>query len=62
MTVEKIDDAMNSDKEKIASLKNKIPVHIGYFTAWADDEGVISFYKDIYERDDRLAALLFHKG
>ena len=61
-TVEKIDDAMNSGKEKIASLKNKIPVHIGYFTAWADDEGVISFYKDIYERDDRLAALLFHKG
>ncbi len=60
-TVEKIDEAMHSGKENIASLKNKIPVHIGYFTAWADEQGVISFYKDVYERDERLAALMFYK-
>jgi L,D-transpeptidase YcbB len=60
-TVEKIDESMNSGKENIASLKNKIPVHIGYFTAWVDKQGEINFYKDVYERDERLAALMFYK-
>jgi len=60
-TPEKIDAAMNAGKESICSLKNKIPVHIGYFTAWVDEQGDINFYKDVYERDERLAALLFYK-
>jgi len=60
-TPEKIDEAMTAGKESICSLKNKIPVHIGYFTAWVDEEGKLNFYKDIYERDERLAALLFYK-
>ena len=58
-TPEKIDDAMNSGVESWYTLKNKIPVYIGYFTAWADNEGVIHFYDDVYERDDQLASLLF---
>jgi len=60
-TPEKIDQAMNSGKESICTLKNKIPVHIGYFTAWIDEQGEINFYKDVYERDERLAELLFYK-
>ena len=60
-TPEKIDAAMHSGKETIGSLKNKIPVYIGYFTAWVDDQGQINFYKDVYERDERVAALLFYK-
>ena len=40
-------------------LKNKIPVYIGYFTAVVKDDGQIYFYKDVYERDQRLANLLF---
>jgi murein L,D-transpeptidase YcbB/YkuD len=58
-TPEKIDAAMNSGVESWYTLKNKIPVYIGYFTAWADNEGVIHFYDDVYERDDQLASLLF---
>lgn len=58
-TPEKIDAAMNSGVESWYTLKNKIPVYIGYFTAWADNEGAIHFYDDIYERDERLASLLF---
>lgn len=58
---EKIDKAMHAGKESIYSLKEKIPVHIGYFTAWVDDLGNINFYEDVYERDDRLALLLFYK-
>ena len=60
-TPEKIDAAMNAGKESKCTLKNKIPVHIGYFTAWVDEQGEINFYKDVYERDERLAALLFNK-
>jgi len=60
-TQQKIDSAMNAGEESAYTLKNKIPVHIGYFTAWADDTGQVSFYKDVYARDDRLAALLFYK-
>ncbi|WP_293895973.1 L,D-transpeptidase family protein [Flavobacterium sp.] len=57
-TPEKIDEAMNKGEESWYTLKNKIPVYIGYFTAWVDDEGNINFYKDIYERDKRLTAML----
>ena len=60
-TPKKIDAAMSAGKESICSLKGKIPVYIGYFTAWVDEQGQINFYKDVYERDARLAALLFFK-
>jgi L,D-transpeptidase YcbB len=55
----KIDAAMHAGKESVCSLKTKIPVYIGYFTAWVDESGVINFYEDIYKRDERLAGLLF---
>jgi len=58
---EKIETAMNSGKETWYTLKNKIPVYIGYFTAWVDTEGTIHFYEDVYDRDEALAALLFVK-
>jgi len=57
-TPEKIDKAMHKGKESWYTLKNKIPVYIGYFTAWVDDDGTINFYKDIYERDQRLTSML----
>jgi murein L,D-transpeptidase YcbB/YkuD len=57
-TPEKIEVAMNKGEESWYSLKNKIPVYIGYFTAWVDNEGNINFYKDIYDRDIRLEEML----
>ncbi|MFV5697288.1 L,D-transpeptidase family protein [Flavobacterium sp. ZT3R17] len=57
--IERINDAMKGEKETICILKKKIPIHIGYFTTWVNDSGEISFYNDVYERDDRLAELLF---
>ncbi|HCE58592.1 MAG TPA: L,D-transpeptidase [Prolixibacteraceae bacterium] len=57
-TPEKIDAAMNAKTEKWVSLKKKIPVHIGYFTAWVNDLGEFYFYEDIYKRDDRLYDVL----
>lgn len=57
-TSEKIDAAMKKGKESWYTLKNKIPVYIGYFSAWVAEDGTINFYKDIYDRDDRLASIL----
>ncbi|MFM2367720.1 MAG: hypothetical protein RL619_10, partial [Bacteroidota bacterium] len=58
---EKIEAAMNSGDEYWYTLKNKIPVYIGYFTAWVDTDGVVHFYEDVYDRDETLARLLFNK-
>lgn len=57
-TPAKIDEAMHAGVETHVSLKNKIPVYIGYFTAWVDLHGEINFYEDIYTRDERLWQLL----
>jgi murein L,D-transpeptidase YcbB/YkuD len=57
-TVEAINEAMKGEKQTIHIL-NEIPVHIRYFTV--DDIGKINFYNDLYQRDDRLADLLFSK-
>jgi hypothetical protein len=48
------------EKQTIHILTNEIPVHIRYFTAWVDDIGR-SIFNDLYQRDDRLADLLFSK-
>ncbi|OCB74345.1 L,D-transpeptidase family protein [Flavobacterium crassostreae] len=60
-TPEKVDQAMHSGKETWYTLKNKIPVFIGYFTSWVDSEGTLHFYEDVYNRDAPLAALLFEE-
>ncbi|MCW2118178.1 L,D-transpeptidase family protein [Flavobacterium sp. 7A] len=60
-TSEEIDKAMHGGKEVWHTLQNKIPVYIGYFTAWVDTEGTLQFYEDVYERDQPLADLLFEK-
>lgn len=55
---EKITAAMKSGKEKYVTLNNKIPVFITYFTAFVDRQGNINFRDDIYNRDNRLKAML----
>jgi murein L,D-transpeptidase YcbB/YkuD len=59
-TAEKIDQAMNSGQEKWYTIKNKIPVYIGYFTALADDRDEVYFFDDIYKRDERLAKIIMN--
>lgn len=60
-TPDKIDKAMHAGKESTYSLKKKIPVYIGYFTVWVDENDELNFYKDVYHRDDKLADLLLFK-
>jgi murein L,D-transpeptidase YcbB/YkuD len=32
-------------------LKEPIPVHIAYFTAWVDDSGRVQYLNDVYKYD-----------
>ncbi len=58
-TPEQVDEAMHGEKETTFALKKKIPVYIIYFTAFADEKGNAAFFDDVYNRDDRLAHLLY---
>jgi murein L,D-transpeptidase YcbB/YkuD len=59
-TPAKIDAAMHAGVEKEYALRRKIPVYIAYFTAVADADGNVTFYDDVYKRDDRLARMLYN--
>ena len=48
------------NKAKSVKLKNPIPIHITYMTAWADEHGVVHFRPDIYKRDSQFAANLYN--
>ncbi|NIJ52610.1 L,D-transpeptidase family protein [Dyadobacter arcticus] len=63
-TSAKITAAMNRGKEKFVQLhgSGKIPVFIGYFTAWVDHTGKLNFRKDIYGHDRKMADRLFASG
>jgi murein L,D-transpeptidase YcbB/YkuD len=50
-TDEKIVEAMHAGEEQHVKLKQTIPVHIVYFTAWADDAGAVRLVPDVYGYD-----------
>jgi murein L,D-transpeptidase YcbB/YkuD len=50
-TDEKIREAMDAGEEQHVKLKQEIPVHIVYFTAWADDAGAVRLVPDVYGYD-----------
>lgn len=58
-TDEKIESAMNQNKEQIVSLNETIPVFIAYFTCWVDTKGKIQFRDDVYLYDQKLENILF---
>jgi murein L,D-transpeptidase YcbB/YkuD len=50
-TPERIRSAMHAGQERHVPLKEPVPVHILYFTAWVDDSGTLQVAKDIYDYD-----------
>jgi L,D-transpeptidase YcbB len=48
----KIEENAKSLKRKVVVLKHPIPVHLVYLTAWADKDGTIHFFQDLYGRDE----------
>lgn len=51
---EAIDGAIETRKEQTVRLTTAMPVHLLYWTAWADETGNIQFREDIYGRDKLL--------
>jgi len=54
MTPEDVAAKVESKGSETVRLKEKLPVHITYFTAWPDEAGNIVYFNDIYGRDRTL--------
>ena len=50
---------MNSGNPQTVNIKNPVPVFITYYTAWVDENGLLNFRDDIYERDSIVANKMF---
>ncbi|WP_375566449.1 murein L,D-transpeptidase [Oceaniradius stylonematis] len=44
--------------EQVEKLAETVPVYVGYFTAWPDDDGVVDYHADVYDRDTHLRRAL----
>lgn len=53
-----IERAVSSGANQTVQLKQPIPVHITYFTAWAGEDGEIRYFGDLYGHDSRMIAAL----
>lgn len=53
-TPEEIRARLDTGKERQVKLPEAVPVHIGYWTAWAGDDGVLRFGRDVYQQDAGL--------
>ncbi|MDX1801900.1 MAG: L,D-transpeptidase family protein, partial [Marinobacter sp.] len=54
----RIQAVLASGEGQTVYLKKPVPVHLQYWTVWADDSGVVQFRRDIYDRDARVLAAL----
>jgi murein L,D-transpeptidase YcbB/YkuD len=57
----RVDDVIASAKTTVVNLRQPMPVHITYLTAWVDGH-VVNFRSDIYGHDKKLLAALDGKA
>ena len=57
-STKRIMDVIASGVSTVVRLKDPIPVHLLYLTAWVDEQEDIHFSKDIYDRDPPLERAL----
>lgn len=57
-TAERIRLAMNGREEQNVKLKDPLPVHIGYWTAWVEADGSVTFIDDPYGLDRKQATIV----
>jgi L,D-transpeptidase YcbB len=54
----KVRQALDTTEDYQVTLDRKVPVHIMYFTLWADRSGNLQEFSDVYEYDDKLKTAL----
>jgi murein L,D-transpeptidase YcbB/YkuD len=57
-TAERIRRVVSTGKETTVLLPVPVPVHLLYWTAWVDDDNVLQFRDDVYDRDKLLLSAL----
>ncbi|MDX1588112.1 MAG: L,D-transpeptidase family protein [Oleiphilaceae bacterium] len=57
-TRERIDALVASGRTQAVNLRETVPVHIQYWTAWADEDGTLQLRRDLYNRDGPLGQAL----
>lgn len=61
-TEEDVGAAVARGKNSRRNVPLKIPVYVGYFTAWPDASGSVAYHDDVYDRDARLSTALTKVG
>jgi murein L,D-transpeptidase YcbB/YkuD len=54
----KVRQAIDTTEDYQVTLDRKVPVHIMYFTLWADRTGNLQEFGDVYEYDEKLKVAL----
>lgn len=54
-TESQIESTLESGETVSIRLKQAIPIHLTYITAWVDKAGVLHFWDDVYSRDPKLS-------
>ena len=54
----KIIEAINLNVERTVRLPESLPVHLLYWTAWVNKNGIVHFREDIYDRDEAVELAL----
>ncbi len=57
-TQDSLEAAFSRGREQVVHLKQPVPVHLLYWTAWVETNGTARFLRDIYARDERLDSAL----
>jgi murein L,D-transpeptidase YcbB/YkuD len=52
---QKIKETIESGVATVVRIKDPIPVHLLYWTAWVTETGTVHFGTDIYDRDPPLS-------
>jgi L,D-transpeptidase YcbB len=57
---ERVDKAIASRRSQAVGLKDKLSVHLAYFTAWPDAAGKVVYFRDVYGRDRAMEQALLN--
>ena len=58
-TRDTIKTASTSGKQRVVNLPRAMPVYLVYWTAWVDEDGLVNFRDDIYQRDKSMVRALY---